>query len=176
MHTVNDLGIYSLRDLTNYYEFCNIFQPVCEAIYDFLSLKSPFTDQASWDLQQSQPASPATTKMLVHYGQIIITGVFKQFDYGSDEENIKRYGSKEVPIIPLENISEELPIALYVGKNDTLADLKDVEWLNTQLGDRVVKLEEIDSFDHFSYAIGTNTEWSDDVINLLNEHHNATLF
>ena len=52
---------------------------------------------------------------------------FEYFDYGK-EENLKRYGIEEPPLIPLENI-ENFPIALLAGTEDKLATIEDVKWL-----------------------------------------------
>ena len=56
-------------------------------------------------------------------------GVFRQYDYGDDDVNIAHYGSKIVPLINLGRISTQVPIALLVGKQDTLADPSDISWL-----------------------------------------------
>lgn len=55
--------------------------------------------------------------------------MFKQYDYGNEQENIERYGSKEIPLLDIGNISAELPIALYAGNQDHIADPTDVAWL-----------------------------------------------
>lgn len=40
-----------------------------------------------------------------------------------------KYGSSTVPNLNLDNISKDLPLALFAGKQDQTADLADVHWL-----------------------------------------------
>lgn len=42
------------------------------------------------------------------------------------------YGTTEVPIIPIQNI-EDVPIILYVGKEDTFSTIEDANWLANEV-------------------------------------------
>ena len=42
------------------------------------------------------------------------TGIYKQYDYGSDAENKNHYGTAIVPVIVLEKI-QKVKIALMIG-------------------------------------------------------------
>lgn len=110
-------------------EFCEIFGPICNLLDSWLDHMSPYEDKTAWDYDANLPHSSATQKQLLHYAQLIKTDVYKQYDYGSDKANILRYGSKVVPSLHLDQISKDLPIALFYGKEDDLADEKDVNWL-----------------------------------------------
>ncbi|XP_074030554.1 gastric triacylglycerol lipase-like [Leptinotarsa decemlineata] len=66
-----------------------------------------------------------------HYVQIIMTGQFRQFDYGT-VKNIRVYGQIIPPSYQLSNI--KVPIALFVGKNDLLASPGDATVLSVRLG------------------------------------------
>ena len=98
-------------------------------------------------------------KELLHYGQDIITGEWKQYDYGSDAANIAVYGSKVVPQMDLEKISKDLPIYLYSGEEDPLADVKDVKWLTQKLGARIKNWDLIPNFDHGAFSTGKYLRW-----------------
>ena len=65
----------------------------------------------------------ASTKELFHYGQIIDDKRLQEYDYGK-AANQKKYGSDLPPIIDLKKITK-LPVAMFVGKQDHLADPKD---------------------------------------------------
>ena len=71
--------------------------------------------------------SGTSLKTLLHFKQLMNTGEFRHFDYGTDE-NFKRYNSPYPPLIPLENI-EDFPVAMIAGTKDKLADIEDVRWL-----------------------------------------------
>ena len=56
---------------------------------------------------------------MLHYGQSIATGDFRQFDYGA-EINMAKYGSEIPPDYDLSKV--KAPTAIYYGDNDFLAD------------------------------------------------------
>lgn len=58
-----------------------------------------------------------------------------------------------VPNINLKNISNDIPIAILVGKQDTLADKQDVDRLVNELGNRVMLHKEYDNFDHEGFSV-----------------------
>lgn len=101
---------------------------------------------------------------MLHYGQDIISGEFKQYDYGNDKDNIAKYGTKDPPMIDINGISKDIPIYLYAGDEDDLADHTDVEWLVTKLGDRIKKTTFIPKFDHGGYSTGNYTGWMPDAL------------
>jgi hypothetical protein len=59
---------------------------------------------------------------VLHYAQNIVDGAFREYDYGNDNDNIAHYGSKIIPIIHLADITKKIPIALFAGIQDPLAD------------------------------------------------------
>jgi lysosomal acid lipase/cholesteryl ester hydrolase len=61
---------------------------------------------------------------------------FKQYDYGS--KNQKIYGQKTPPFYNLSKIT--IPVHLYVGKYDKLADPEDSQHLFNQLTSSVGKV------------------------------------
>lgn len=66
--------------------------------------------------------------------------------------NTDHYGSNEVPVIDLTQITTN--VAMYVGKQDDLGNPPDAEWARDQIGDKVVHFELLDDFDHFSFQVG----------------------
>jgi len=63
-----------------------------------------------------------STKNLIHFQQFVQKEEFKNFDYG-DKQNLKIYGQKSPPLYDLSKI--KIPVHLYVGKYDKLADVED---------------------------------------------------
>ena len=65
---------------------------------------------------------------MAHFGQIVKTGEFKDFDYGSAKLNEKHYGQGVTvpPTIDLGKI--RIPVAMIVGGKDKLATLADAKW------------------------------------------------
>lgn len=69
-------------------------------------------------------------------------------------------------MIPINHISQ-VPIAMFVGNVDTLADNTDAEWTRNQIGSPVVHYQEING-GHLTFIIGKDMSWfSNDVMNLV---------
>merc|ERR1712168_1219862 len=69
-------------------------------------------------------------KNMEHFAQAVSSGDFKKFDYGY-LGNLIMYGSLHPPEYQLSNI--QVPVVLFSGDVDPLADMYDVEWLVGQL-------------------------------------------
>ncbi|XP_024882714.1 uncharacterized protein LOC112461630 [Temnothorax curvispinosus] len=78
----------------------------------------------------SHDPAGASTKTLLHFGQEIESGKFRQYDYGS-EKNLLIYNATEPPDYNLANIT--VPIALFYADNDWLANSLDVKKLYSML-------------------------------------------
>ena len=99
---------------------------------------------------------------------MINSGKTELYDYGRIK-NKEIYGTFETPLVPLQNI--EIPVALFSGSLDGLADPTDVANLSATLGDKVVFQKEY-LLDHFSFAIAKDMTWfSTDAVNLLKEYN-----
>ena len=70
---------------------------------------------------------------------MIDSKAFRPYDYGSGE-NVKRYGTKVPPEYDLTKI--DVPIALFSGSQDKLADPTDVALLKKQLSPSCIVHEE----------------------------------
>jgi len=97
--------------------FCTKFAFVCDAVTK--KVHEPYDNPAADDLYIKEVHSGSSLKQYLHYGQDALFNDFRQYDYGTDAENIKRYGSTTIPIIDLSKISKDIPMYLYVGEEDT---------------------------------------------------------
>jgi len=69
-------------------------------------------------------------------------------------------------LIPLENITG-VPIAMFTGNVDPLADLTDARWTRDTIGDSIVHYEEVDA-GHLTFMIGKDmTYFTEGVMDLL---------
>jgi len=59
---------------------------------------------------------------------MIIKKDFVLFDWGSSTLNQQHYGQITPPIVDLKNIKGEVPVAMFVGKDDDLGDVIDARW------------------------------------------------
>lgn len=97
------------------------------------------------------PAGAAVNQFF-HYGQEIISGHFRQYDYGR-AQNLIKYNRSTPPDYNLENI--KVPVAVYHSQNDWLATPKDVHILLKKLTN-VVKhyLVPHEKFNHIDFLWG----------------------
>lgn len=98
-----------------------------------------------------------SAKNMEHWMQNVRSDDFKQYDYGS-EENQKRYGQSTPPAYDIAAFSEVLkdfPMYMAVGKNDDLSALKDVEILEKVMPDSAT-FEFFDDWNHLDYMWATD--------------------
>lgn len=94
----------------------------------------------------------SSTDQIIHYGQLIKSGHFRQYDHGL-LTNIARYGSITPPKYNLKNVKS--PVALHYSNNDWMSDGKDVAKLEKELPKLIGKFLVPDSrFTHFDYVWG----------------------
>ncbi|CAG5055775.1 unnamed protein product [Parnassius apollo] len=90
--------------------------------------------------------SGASVKQFAHYGQGVVSGDFRKFDYG-DVKNLDLYGSNVPPSYNLENIIA--PVSIFYSEADWFTDPRDVHKLYRRLGN-VIELYKV-PYDHFSH-------------------------
>ncbi|TNV78821.1 hypothetical protein FGO68_gene856 [Halteria grandinella] len=114
--------------------------------------------------------SGAGYRNFIHYGQLINSDTFKRYDYGASD-NLHHYGQLTPPDYPL-HASSKLPIALFGGYDDEMADPRDVQWLAEQLGThRVIGQYMYEKKGHLTFAFGKNMSYfEEDVIPLLHKY------
>ena len=67
-------------------------------------------------------------KQMAHFGQIVKSGEFKDFNYGSPSLNEAHYG-RDITVPPTIDLRKiRIPIAMIVGGKDKLATLADAKW------------------------------------------------
>jgi hypothetical protein len=97
--------------------------------------------------------SPAvSTKQLVHFLQLHLSGKFQQFDHG--DQNLKFYGAPHPPEYNLQNVI--CPVYLYSGSEDLLIRPEDVEQLKTEL-QNTIKHETLQGWNHMDVMLGRSS-------------------
>ncbi|XP_069681265.1 lipase 3-like [Periplaneta americana] len=113
--------------------------------------------------------SGASTKQFYHYGQLVMSGKFREYDYGLS--NFMTYGSLSPPDYDLNKITA--PVALLYANNDWLSSVKDVEALASKLPNLVDKYNiPFDKFNHldFLWAMNASTLVYERVIELFRNY------
>ncbi|XP_038064773.1 uncharacterized protein LOC119735144 [Patiria miniata] len=103
--------------------------------------------------------SPAGTSVqdMIHFAQMVSSGEFQMYDYGTKKRNMARYNQTTPPLYYPEKIS--VPVSLYWGGQDWLADPKDVELLIPRLRNLRESIY-IPQYDHLDFIWGTDApQW-----------------
>jgi lysosomal acid lipase/cholesteryl ester hydrolase len=165
------LGVYELKDPTfdkAMVDFCRVFGDLCDGIKSFLHMEgSPYNVDASEEVQDYRYSSGASLGQLAHYGQLADNGLFRKYDYGDNDLNIQHYGSPTPPLLSLARI-HTTPVGMFVGKQDPYADLADVHSFKSKLS-TLAFYQEYSGMDHYSFGIGKNMSYMQDVIALLKQ-------
>jgi len=97
--------------------------------------------------------SGTSTQNIIHWAQEVRKNVFEAYDYGNPSDNLKHYNSTTPPAYKPGAIT--LPIALFSGGQDALADPTDVAAL-TPLLKNVVYNHIEPSYAHLDFVWGVN--------------------
>ena len=76
----------------------------------------------------------------------------------------------EPPIIDLKAIGngkDTVPVALFGGADDVLADPKDVTWAKDEIGDAIVHFEIIPNFNHSSFMMANDMSYMNRVLEVI---------
>ena len=113
--------------------------------------------------------SGTSLRCLYHFKQLINTGKFLKYDFGTDE-NIKRYGVAVPPEYDLTRI-KDVPIALFCGLKDRLASAGDYRWLKEQLSvNNTVKYYREFNLGHCGFLIPPSYEHLYEIVNLAKQY------
>ncbi|KAL0869543.1 hypothetical protein ABMA27_005810 [Loxostege sticticalis] len=103
--------------------------------------------------------SGSSAKQFAHYGQGVLSGEFRQFDYGSTE-NVRRYGSSQPPKYNLSNIVA--PVSLWYSEADWMSHPTDVSELYSKLNNAIdIYKVPIERFNHLDFL------WAKDFKNII---------
>ncbi|GLH01895.1 Lipase 3, partial [Gryllus bimaculatus] len=136
---------------------------------------------AGWDSQQlnktqlpvilSHFPGGASTKQILHYAQEVVSGQFRQWDYGVIS-NTYFYGSSKPPNYNLTRVTA--PVAIFYSDNDWLSNIIDVKRLQALLTRSVVRMIKVpwNKFNHLDYmwAIDAKRLVYDTVIQTFREY------
>eukprot|EP00008_Paramoeba_atlantica_P013433 CAMPEP_0201489392 /NCGR_PEP_ID=MMETSP0151_2-20130828/22630_1 /ASSEMBLY_ACC=CAM_ASM_000257 /TAXON_ID=200890 /ORGANISM="Paramoeba atlantica, Strain 621/1 / CCAP 1560/9" /LENGTH=407 /DNA_ID=CAMNT_0047874979 /DNA_START=95 /DNA_END=1318 /DNA_ORIENTATION=+ len=125
-------------------------------------------NESRMDVMGAHEPGDTSTININHWAQGVRTGQFQKYNFGP-VYNEKFYGQKEPPLYNMSNIPTTIPIALFSGSKDKLADPLDVQYLAGQIPGGPVQWKIIEPYAHldFVWATDANVEVYDDILNLL---------
>ncbi|XP_069876548.1 lysosomal acid lipase/cholesteryl ester hydrolase-like [Dipodomys merriami] len=121
------------------------------------------------DVYGSHNPAGTSVQNALHWRQISKLNKFQAFDWGSSVKNYLHYNQSYPPTYNVKDIP--VPIALWNGAQDWLADASDVHILLTQIPNLVYH-KEIPEYNHIDFIFGMNTHWMvyDKIIDLMKKY------
>jgi len=129
-------------------------------------------NQSRLDVYWAHEPNGNSCKDIAHYAQAIQTGTNQMYDYGQ-EGNLQHYNQTTPPAYDVTQIPDSIPIALYSGGNDVLADPLDVLHLASLLGKKLVSWNIQPYFGHMDFVWGLKapTHVYPSIIELIRKYH-----
>jgi pimeloyl-ACP methyl ester carboxylesterase len=103
----------------------------CDSFFDVMMGPSENLNKTRLQVYVSEEPAGTSTKNLDHWEQGVLVDTYQAYDWGTEEENSKRYGQSTPPLYELNKFV--LNVALFTGTNDFLADPTDVQRMVKEL-------------------------------------------
>ena len=130
----------------------------------FVSHNPTLDDNDRFAVYMGHEPNGSSVKAILHYAQNIKEDRFQVWadDYANLIHGKKK---RQTDLIPLENI--QIPVAMFTGTADILADLTDSQCTRDQIGDSIVHYEEVLA-GHLTFMVGKDmTYFTETVMGLL---------
>jgi pimeloyl-ACP methyl ester carboxylesterase len=133
---------------------CRVTPALCDSVIEFICgpHRGAFNNSRMQVVASHEPDGTSVNNM-VHFAQAVKKKNFAMYDWGSKQENEKHYGQHEPPNYNFSNFpSDKLPVALYYGNLDELADPTDVAWIIGHLNTPPQIAVELNDYAHLDYV------------------------
>jgi len=141
-----------MREMSKYFCGNPVTRLVCENVLFLIGgPNSKQLNATRIPVYLSHSPGGTSTRNVIHFAQMIHSGNFQRYDYGSGPKNQEKYHSNIPPVYDVTKM--ETPVIVYSGDMDWLADPEDVKELipNLRSLDHHVALAE---FNHFDFIWG----------------------
>ncbi|CAK9828239.1 Lipase 3 [Anthophora retusa] len=146
----------AVRLLAKYFCYANnIEEKLCiNIVFTLTGFDNPQFNYSMMPVISTHIPAGASSKMLIHYGQEIESGYFRQYDYG-EAENMLKYNSLEPPSYDVSKL--KVPHTIFCASNDWLSQLVDVDKLISKLSIKpTVYKVPYERFNHLDYLFAKN--------------------
>lgn len=142
--------------------------PLCANL--FFLIGGPNTDQLNatrLPVYTAHNPAGTSTQNMIHFAQGVRDNTFRMFDYGTAEKNEEVYKQKTPPDYHPERMT--VPVSLFSGSLDWLADPLDVLWLMNQLKS-IANNYAFVNYNHLDFIWGMNApvEIYSKIVNIIN--------
>ncbi|ELR16428.1 hydrolase, alpha/beta fold domain containing protein [Acanthamoeba castellanii str. Neff] len=153
-------------------DVCTLYPPICNNVLTALMGPSVETNQSRLAYYLRYEPNPTSVLNMIHWSQGADTDAFQRYDWG-EAGNMKRYGQRTPPPYLLSQMPPKLPVALFTGGNDYLADPIDVARLKKELRPPAVFEHFEPTYSHvdFLWAEDANVDIYPHVLRLIQQYH-----
>jgi len=151
--------------------FCRAAPGVCDDVVTMICGPSTNLNETRMPLYTSEFPAGTSVKNMMHWANGVKHDKFQMFDYGTDKLNQEHYGSDSPPLYNL--TAMPVPVALFYGGNDYLADVKDVQRLLAELNPaKVVYVDQQVDYAHmdFVWAYQANDRIYSKILDLIDQY------
>ena len=147
--------------------FCATYPLICNDFIGQMCDADPSLDNYDrYDVMVGHDPSGTSVMNMEHWKQAFDWGIFQAFDYKSAAANNAHYGQPTPPKWDLKRI--RIPVHLFAGSSDELADPTDVEYLWNQLSEGAKGFYKTYNSGHVTFIWGKEvTPWMTDIFRIL---------
>lgn len=141
--------------------YCTVANEMCKQFLGGGDLDPVYDNTKRLNIFFAHTPNGASVRCFQHFSQMFSEAksnpFLRKFDFGAIE-NYKRYGQIKAPIFDMSNI--KIPVTMFHGLQDTLADPADVNILQDHLLARGVNLKvyTYNQWGHMTYNWGLNVQ------------------
>jgi len=152
-------------------DICIIDPQLCDFSLEILMGPSQNINISRISYYLSEEPNPTSVMNMIHWSQGASTNKFQMYDYGP-AGNVAHYGQMTPPQYNLNAFPKSLPLALFTGSNDYLADPRDVQQLLSQLSTPPVLVHNEPTYAHvdFIWAPDARVKIYPKILNLLSQY------
>jgi len=154
-------------------ELCSFYPQACDDIGHILfgCCDPANTNETRLPVLWNHMPSGTSSQEIAHYAQAVNLGGPQMYDFGRAGNQL-HYGQPTPPRYNLLEIPASLPIALFTGNNDILADSKDVLQLTKLIRPSIVHVNNQPAYTHMDFVWGilANTQIYPDILSLLKKY------
>ncbi|XP_008836072.1 gastric triacylglycerol lipase isoform X2 [Nannospalax galili] len=123
------------------------------ALFIFCGFDRQNLNTSRFDIYLAHNPAGTSVQDILHWGQAAKSGIFQAFNWGSPYQNMLHYNQNTPPFYNVSDMT--VPIAVWNGGNDILADPRDIGILLPQLRNLVYH-KEILPYNHLDFIWGIN--------------------
>jgi len=135
-------------------DICRISPSYCNYGGSIFYGRDTYMNASRLNLYTNFEPFPTSSKNIAHWAQGVRSRTFRRYDYGPAGNQL-HYGQSTPPPFDLKNFPANLPLVLFTGGIDGLADVNDVKILLSQLNPIVQPtVFHRDDYGHLDFLLG----------------------